>query len=186
MQKRYSSLNQGFHWISATLMLATLPVAWVLLAMPVKAPRFMFLLDLHKGIGLIILALTLLRIVWRLVEPPPPLPRSLPGWNRSLAYAVYGVLFLVMLAMPISGYLWTTAHGYELAPFGFIHFPMIAANNKPLGDFAKQVHYYGQWVVYGAILFHLLGLGFHVFIRRDGALERMLPAQERRDDADIA
>ena len=164
-------------------MLATLPIAWVVLAMPVKAPKFMFWLDLHKSIGLVILALTLLRILWRLVERPPALPRRLPKWNRYLAHAVYVVLFVVMLVMPASGYLWTTAHGYELAPFGWIRFPMIAAGNKPLGDFAEKVHYYGQYVVYGAIVLHLLGLGFHVLVRRDGTLDRMLPEQDAGNDA---
>jgi cytochrome b561 len=81
-----------------------------------------------------------------------------------------------MIGMPVSGYLWTTGHGYDVDFVGLIQMPRLAWNNKALGDLAKWAHVWGRWLVYGVISLHLLGVVYHVLFRADGLLGRMLPA----------
>ncbi len=184
MPVRYSPVNQALHWFSALLMFAVLPVGWVMSLMDEESARFLFWLGVHKTIGLLILFLTVLRIAWRLHDRPPALPRGIPPWNRGLAHTAYGLLLLAMVAMPVSGYLWTNGHGFDVEMFGLVTMPRFAWQDKPVGDFGKLLHLWGQWLVYGLIVLHLAGVVFHILFRADGLLGRMLPknAIEPRDE----
>jgi cytochrome b561 len=86
-------------------------------------------------------------------------------------------LLTLMIVMPLSGYLWSTAHGHDVAPFHLLHFPRVAFNRRPIGDFAEKIHLIGRWFVYGLIALHLGGVSYHVIVKRDALLARMLPAQ---------
>lgn len=176
---RYSPGQQVLHWLTVCLMLAILPVAWVVGSLKEDTPRFDIYLDIHKALGLSILALTLVRVLWRLAEPPPAHPSSMARWSRTLAHAVAVGLLVMMILMPVTGYLWTNGHGHDVAPFGF-RFPRFGWNNRGLGDVAKSLHVYGQWVIYGLIALHLAGVSFHLIVRRDGLIARMLPQQSWR------
>jgi len=173
---RYSATNQALHWTTALLMFALLPVAWIVDALPEDTPKFLFWLDVHKTLGLMVLFLTLFRLCWRLRDQPPALPRSMPRLNKRVAHGVYLLLFIVMIGMPVSGYIWSTGHGYDVDFMGLIQMPRLAWNNKGLGDLAKSAHVWGRWLVYGVISLHLLGVVYHVLFRADGLLGRMLPA----------
>lgn len=183
MTVRYSPGQQLLHWVTVALMLAILPVAWVVISLKEDTPPFYFYLDIHKSLGLTILALTLVRIIARTRRAPPAYPAIWPAISRRLAGVTALALLLMLLAMPVSGYLWTTGHGYDVAPFDLIQFPRIAWNNRALGDAAKGFHQFGQWIIYGLIGMHLTGVLYHVIVRRDGALGRMLPPQDRDGEA---
>jgi cytochrome b561 len=79
--------------------------------------------------------------------------------------------------MPISGYLWSTGHGHDVAPFNLVHFPRIAFKHRSIGDAAAAVHQTGQWFVYGLIALHLAGVSYHLMFKRDALIGRMLPPQ---------
>ncbi len=179
MSVRYSSGQQLVHWMTVVLMFALLPVAWVVTSLKEDTPPFYFYLDIHKSLGLTIFALTIVRILARLRRPAPPYPVTWPASSRLMAKLTAFALLLMLLAMPVSGYLWTTGHGYDVAPFDLIRFPRLAWNDRALGDAAKSFHQVGQWVVYLLIGLHLAGVVYHLVVRRDGALGRMLPPQER-------
>ena len=166
-------------------MLSILPVAWVVISLKEDTPPFYFYLDIHKSLGLAILALTLVRIFVRARQAPPAYPAAWPISSRVLAKLTALGLLLMLIAMPVSGYLWTTGHGYDVAPFDLIRFPRVAWNHRELGDAAKSFHQFGQWVVYTLIAVHLAGVLFHLIIRRDGALGRMLPPQDRASEAEV-
>jgi cytochrome b561 len=175
---RYSSGQQLLHWLTVALMLAILPVAWVVVSLKEDTPPFYFYLDIHKSLGLTILLLTLIRIIARAFRGPPPYPVAWPASSRVMARLTALALLVMLIAMPVSGYLWTTGHGYDVAPFDLIRFPRLAWNNRALGDAAKAFHQVGQWIVYSLIGVHIAGVVFHMVVRRDGALDRMLPAQD--------
>lgn len=177
MQARYSAANQCLHWLTVVLMFAVLPVAWIAVAIPEDTKEFYYWLDVHKLIGLGILLVTAARIAWRFIDPAPPLPADVGAWNRRLAHVVTGTLLLAMIAMPLSGYIWTTGHGYDVAPFDWFRLPRLFYNDKPVGDAARQVHQWGRWLVYALIALHLAGVTYHLVWRRDRLLERMLPRQ---------
>jgi len=177
MQARYSASHQLMHWLTVVLMFAVLPVAWIATAIPEDTREFYYWLDVHKLIGLIILLLTVVRIAWRFVDRPPPPPHGIAAWNSMAAHAVAGLLMLAMVLMPLSGYIWTTGHGYDVAPFEWFTMPRLFFKDKAIGDFAKGVHQYGRWLVYALIALHLAGVSYHLVWRRDRILERMLPRQ---------
>ncbi len=176
MMLRFSPVQQTLHWLTVGLMFAILPVAWVVMSLKEDTPKFLFMLDIHKALGLTIVALTVVRIAWRLIERPPGHPGSMPPWNRTLSAVVTVGLLIAMVVMPVSGYLWTTGHGYDVDPFG-LRFPRIAWKDKAVGDAAAAVHNYAQWAVYSLIGLHLAGVSYHLIVRRDGLLGRMLPPQ---------
>lgn len=177
MQARYSAARQVLHWLSVVLVFAVLPVAWIAAAIPEDTKDFYYWLDVHKLLGLGILLLTVLRIAWRFVDGTPPLPPDVAAWNRRLGAVVTGALLLAMILMPLSGYIWTTGHGFDVAPFDWFRLPRLFYKDKALGDLAKQVHQWGRWLVYALIALHLAGVSYHLVWRRDRLLERMLPRQ---------
>ena len=177
MTIRYSPVQQTLHWVTVLLMVAILPVAWVVVSVKEDTAPFYFFLDIPKTLGLAILALTLVRIAWRLVDRPPRHPWGMSRWNVALAAGVVTGLLLAMIVMPVTGYVWTTGHGYDVEPFGLMRLPRLFWKDRALGDLAKTVHQTSQWVVYGLIGLHLAGVSYHLIVRRDGLLGRMLPPQ---------
>jgi cytochrome b561 len=177
MQARYSSAQQTMHWLTVLLMFSVLPVAWVLVSVTEETPIFFFWMDVHELIGLSILALTTLRIVWRFFDPPPSYPTHLAPWSRRIARVVHFGLLTTMVVMPISGFIWATGHGHDVAPFDLVRFPRIEFNHRAVGDAASAVHQYCQWFVYGLIALHLTGVSYHLIFKRDAILGRMLPPQ---------
>ena len=175
VQPRYSSVHQTLHWVTVFLMLAVLPLGWVVISLPEDTPIFYSWLYIHEGVGLVILFLTIFRIGWRIHDGPPALPKSIRRWSRHAVHLVYFALFAGMVVMPLSGYLWSTGHGHEVVPFDLISFPKIAFGSAFIGDAAKAIHQYGQWVIYALIGVHLSGVSYHLIARRDGILGRMLP-----------
>ena len=142
-----------------------------------ESPQFLFCVDLHYALGLSIFILTVLRVGWRFFDPPPPYPSHLASWNRWVSRTVYFALLLMMIVMPISGYLWSNGHGHRVYPFQVFELPRIAFNNRPIGDAASNFHRYGQWIVYLLIATHLGGVSYHLVLKRDGLLARILPPQ---------
>lgn len=177
MPARYSPTQQVLHWVTVALMFAVLPVAWIAYAIPEDTKEFYFWLDVHKLIGLSILCLTVGRILWRVFDRAPALPADVGAWNRRFAHAVAWELLTMMVVMPVTGYLWTSGHGYDVAPLDWFTLPRFFFNDRALGDFAKSAHLWGRWVVYLLIALHLAGVSYHLAFRRDRLLERMLPRQ---------
>jgi cytochrome b561 len=178
--RRYTPLAQGLHWFTALCMLAILPIGWVMMRMPDTDPARNTWFTAHKSLGITILALTILRILWRAISPPPILPGTLAKWERQLATITHWLLYFILFAMPISGYLLSAAVHYPINFFWIFQLPLIP-ENKPLSEAAAKVHLTMQWLVYALIALHVLGAAWHVFLRRDGLLDRMLPRQINAD-----
>jgi cytochrome b561 len=176
--RRYTLTAQAFHWIVAALMLAILPLAWVMVSMPREAPSRELIYTIHKSIGLTILALVALRLLWRATHPAPPLPGRMARWERGAAFASHWLLYLILIGMPVSGYLLSSAGGNPVSYFGLFDLPAIAKSDA-LRHAGVWVHVVtGQWLVYALIVLHVLATAWHVAVRRDGVLERMLPEQD--------
>lgn len=130
--------------------------------------------ELHKGIGLILLAVMLLRLVWRFVSPAPPAPSTHSALTRFAAKAGHGLLYLGLFAVMIAGYLISTADGVGIPVFGLFEVPALLSNLPDQADVAGEVHFYLAW---GLVIFaglHGLAALKHHFIDRDATLSRML------------
>ena len=128
----------------------------------------------HKAIGVTILALVLVRLFWRWTHPAPPLPTSLPAWERYAAHASHWALYALMIAVPLSGFLMSSALGFSTVVFG-LRLPDLLERNRELGDSLKTLHFFLNKALLAVIALHFAAALKHHFIDRDGVLLRMLP-----------
>jgi cytochrome b561 len=173
---QYGSVARFLHWAIAILIIVTLPCAWVMTNSG-PGPLQNFLFVVHESIGLTVLALAILRVIWRLVEPPPPLPASVPPGQALLAHLNHWLLYLLLFLMPVSGYLSVVAGGYPLNFFGLFDVPRLVAKSDGLGKFTETAHFTLQYAVYALVLVHVAAALHHHWARHDGVLRRMWPAR---------
>lgn len=170
----WGSINKAFHWILALLIIGMGFLGWYMTWLP-NAPGKIKIYALHKSIGLTILALALLRVLWRQFDRrPPELP--MPHWQHVAARAVHIALYGVMLLMPLSGWLFNSAGNFPLQWFGLFHVPSLTNGENPtLKAIAGITHLLLFWVLLVAFILHAGGALKHHFIDRDSTLRRMVP-----------
>lgn len=174
---RNGSVARFLHWAIAILIIVTLPCAWVMTNSG-SGPLQNFLFVVHESIGLTVLALAVLRVIWRLVEPPPPFPASVPPGQALLAHLNHWLLYFLLFLMPITGYLSVVAGGYPLNFFGLFDVPRLVAKSEGLGKFTETAHLTLQYAVYGLVLVHVAATLHHHWVRQDRVLRRMWPARQ--------
>ena len=178
---RYTSTAQVLHWLTVVLVLAVLPLAWVMVSLPRDASYRPVLITLHKSVGLTIFAVIVLRLLWRAAHHAPLL-RYLSRWQMTAVFASHWLLYLTFVLMPISGYVLSTAGGGNPVNFFWLFTIPGLPKNKAVGDAATWLHVgLGQWIVYALVLLHIAATVWHIAVRRDGVLERMLPKQKWTD-----
>jgi cytochrome b561 len=171
---QYGSLARFLHWAIAVLVLVTIPIAWTMLRVG-EGPLQDRLFDVHEWIGLTIFALAVVRLVWRLVEKPPPLPASVPPGRALLAHLNHWLLYLLLFLMPVTGYLSVVAGGYPLNFLGIVNVPRLVAKNEAFGKFTENAHLALQYAVYALVIIHVAAALHHHLVQRDGVLRRMWP-----------
>jgi len=169
---RYTRFAVAMHWIVAAVVLLQYPLGWWMQQIPKQPPgprAEMF--NLHKSIGLAILALMIVRLGWRLAHRPPELP-PMARWQSALARFTHFALYAALIALPLAGYLGSAFSGYPVRFFGII-LPPWAARNNGLKELMSQVHLVAAWVLLGAFALHIAGVVKHAAFDRDGLIRRM-------------
>ena len=173
-QERWGTLSIGLHWtIAALVLLLQVPVAIVMLAFdPGPAQDVAF--NIHKTNGIVIFLLAIARLSWRWSHPVPTLPAYLPDWQRRAARVSHALLYLLLFAMPVSGFLYTAMGGFPV-PFFMVYdlAPLVQQNEAGAAIF-RTVHLTLQWLLYAVALLHVGGALQHHLVRKDGVLRRML------------
>ena len=172
---RYSLTAQALHWLTVLLLLAILPVAWVMASMPTN-PNVGLYYTAHKSLGVTILLVTLARLAWRAAHPAPPLPGGTPRALELVGRANHWLLYALLVLMPLTGYV-TSANGAPVSYFGLFDLPALP-KNEARTELANDLHLLGRWAVYALVSLHVLGAAWHVAIRRDGLLSRIIPPQD--------
>jgi cytochrome b561 len=167
----FARTSRLLHWLMAVLILAMLFIG-VGMASTVSA-RYRFLIDIHRPIGIVILLLVCIRLINRLLHPPPPLPDSLPFIQRLAALGSHAVLYILMIAMPLLGWAMLSAAGYPVVLYGSFKLPAILAQNLPLAAALRRLHGALAYALFAVILLHVAAALFHGLIRRDGVFESM-------------
>jgi cytochrome b561 len=134
----------------------------------------------HESLGLSLFAIILARLLWRLVYPPPPPSRDLSRLEIVASGAVHWLLYLALLAMPISGYILVVAGGDPITYFGLADTPRLLAKNRALSHIAETTHLTLQYAVYALLLMHAGAALHHHYGRRNDVLRRMLPSLRDR------
>ena len=176
--EHYTSFAQATHWAAALLMLSAVVLAWVFMAMPAEeVGRFVYI-TLHKSIGQTIFFLTLIWLIWRRTHPVPPMRGRIAVWEAVIARVNHWLLYAVMLLMPLTGYVLATAAARPSPYFWLFYWPQPAVS-AVVAHSALWAHLVGQYLVYAMVGLHVSAVVWHVVVRRDGTLERMLPVQQR-------
>ncbi len=163
----YGAIAKSLHWLSALLILIMLPLGFLMNTPPVYS--------LHKSIGLTILAITIVRVTWKLTNPSPK-HENLPKLLQSLAHLTHWALYLSIFVMTFSGWLMSTASGHIPSFFGMFELAMPGITlNRELAGIAASFHETCAWVVVALISAHLLAVIYHQWIRKDNLLLKMLP-----------
>ncbi|XQA70759.1 cytochrome b [Xanthomonas sacchari] len=172
---RWGSVSQTLHWLIAALILLLGVVGLTMGELP-KTPKYFWVYTAHKSLGLTVLALVIVRLGWRLYAgAPKPVPGT-PGWQERIADATHALLYVMIFAIPLSGWLYDSASG--LRPFrwfGLIAVPKLSAPNEHLRDLSHTVHEWGFWLLIAVVLAHAGAAFYHHLFQRDATLARMLP-----------
>jgi len=172
---RWGPVSQAFHWIIVLLILGLAIVGLTMGELP-KTPKYFWVYTAHKSTGLLVLALVIARLGWRLYAgKPEPVPGT-PTWQERIATITHWLLYGLILAMPISGWLYDSASG--LRPFrwyGLFDVPKLSPPDEALRNLSHEVHEWGFWVLLALVVAHAGAAAYHHFFQRDATLVRMLP-----------
>jgi cytochrome b561 len=171
---RYTGVAIALHWLIAIAIVASFAVGLYMHDLPLS-PQKLKIYSWHKWAGVTIFLCVVLRLVWRLLHRPPELPSAMPAWQRKAAEATHVLLYLLMFAVPLSGWLMSSAKGFQTVWFGVLPLPDLLDKNKELGDLLQEVHELLNFTMAGLVLAHLGAALKHHFIDRDDILTRMLP-----------
>ena len=191
---RYTKTAKILHWLIAIAIFGMFALGWYMSELPKEGPKQMaydlfdwgiytwnlseevsprtFYFNLHKSIGITILALILVRIFWRFTHTAPAMLASYKAWETKLASGVHRLLYVLMVALPLSGLMMAVASKYGVKWFGLEFIGGL--DNTPLREVFKGVHEIVGVVILFIIIVHILGALKHKFIDKDGTLDRML------------
>ena len=194
LSTHYTKMAKVLHWLIAIGIFAMFALGWYMTDLPKEAPKQMaydlfdwgiytwqvseeisprsFYFNLHKSIGVTIFALILFRILWRISHKPPALLATYKAWERKLATGAHHTLYLLMVALPLSGVIMAVASKYGIKWFGLEFIGGL--DNKALREAFKEVHEIVGIVILVVVAVHILGALKHKFIDKDDTLKRMM------------
>jgi cytochrome b561 len=170
MNQHFPLTSRILHWIMAVLILAMLFIG---VAMVSSLSDYHRLVSIHKPIGILILVLAAVRLVNRLIFPPPPLPSGMPVPLRVAAEASHWLLYALMFAQPLVGWAMLSAAGYPIALIGAFQLPPIVPHDMALYAFLRPLHSVLAFALFATFLLHLAAALTHALIFRDGVLKSM-------------
>ena len=169
---RYSTPAVVLHWLVALLIFAAFPLGVYMHELPLS-PGKLKLYSYHKWIGITVLLLVAIRLSWRLTHTPPPLPESVAAWQRRASAAVHGLLYLLMIVIPLSGWMMSSAKGFPVVWFGVLPLPDLVGKDKALGELLAGVHQALNFSLLMLVVMHVGAALQHHFVERQPFLQRM-------------
>jgi cytochrome b561 len=173
--ERYTKPAILLHWLIALLIIAAFSLGLTMVDIPGLTPTKLKYFSWHKWLGVTVLAFVCVRLLWRLTHAAPAYPQHMPQWQQQAAHGLHGLLYLLMFAIPVSGYLYSLAAGVPVVYLGLFPLPVFMAPNPELKPLLKLAHYWLNMALLAAFCLHVLAALKHHFIDRDGILKRMLP-----------
>jgi cytochrome b561 len=169
----YGSTAKVFHWLIVALLLVQFPIGWLMPDIrrgqsPGAAMTF------HVSFGIVILLLIVLRLIWRLIHPVAP-ESSLPPWQRLSSELVHWMLYVLVLATTLSGWLFASFRGWPASFFYLMPMPMLAPDNAAAGKAIDGLHQTSEWLLLAVIGIHVAAALAHIFVYRDRIMQRILP-----------
>lgn len=171
---RYGATAQTLHWLIAALVLVMFGLGWYMTDLPV-GQRKLDLYQIHRSLGITIFGLAVVRLVWRLFHPAPPLPAHMAAWERAAARTSHALLYLMLFVQPLIGFLQSNAANFPIVLWGWLPLPALIGSDEPLAETLVAVHSWNSRLLLVLILIHVAAALRHHFILKDDVLRRMLP-----------
>ena len=172
---RYNNIAILLHWFIALLIISAFILGVTMVNIPGITPTKLKYFSWHKWVGVTVLTLACLRLLWRLFHQAPPYPDSMPAWQKKAANSLHGLLYVLMFAVPLSGYFFTLALGVPVVYLGIIPLPVLIEPNPAIKESLRLLHFSLNLTLFICICLHVLAALKHHFIDRDDVMKRMLP-----------
>jgi cytochrome b561 len=174
VRTRYGAVAQIFHWVIAALIVTQFVLARMADDLPLGA-RKLGLLARHKSFGMTVLMLAILRLLWRVNHAPPALPAGMTRFERLAAKGTHAAFYVLLFAMPLSGWMMSSAKNYSVSWFGLFTWPNLIGKSEPAFEFLRNTHETLSDLLFAIAVLHILAALKHHFWNRDDVLLRMLP-----------
>ncbi|MEZ5664407.1 MAG: cytochrome b [Burkholderiaceae bacterium] len=173
---RYHALSIALHWLLGLALVVMFALGLYMADLPFS-PQRLRLYNWHKWAGIVVLALSFLRLLWRLTHQPPPLPeaveKAMPRWQRLAHQGTHLGLYLLFFAVPLLGWAYSSAAGFPIVVFGVLPLPDFVPVNQSLADVLKALHKLSAFAMAALVLMHVAGALKHHVLDRDGLMARM-------------
>ena len=172
----YSTPARLFHWGTALLVLLMIPAGLIMVQDGLDRSLQNALFIFHKNFGVLVLLIVLARLVYRWRRPPPPLPDDMiPDWQHRISKVTHGLLYALLIAMPVAGYVRVRAGGFPIEALDALGAPALVPRSESLAEFASLLHWLGGLALAALIALHVGAALFHGIVKRDGVFSRMWP-----------
>ena len=172
--KGFSPTARAFHWLVAALVLISIPIGLTMVNVPNLGATGDTLYHLHRSIGALVLAIMIVRLIYRLGHPAPPLPSDMPPWQQTIAHATHWALYVLLIAQPILGWIATSAYRAPTLFFWLFELPPIWKEDRPFSEAMFVVHMGLGIAITLLISVHIAAALYHHFIVRDRVLVSMV------------
>lgn len=176
---RYGGTAIALHWIVAVLIVGNLAFGLYVSSLDISPAKLRYI-SWHKWVGVTVFLLAAARLAWRLGHPAPPLPDSMPAWERRAATAAHALLYVLFFAAPLTGWLFSSAAGFQVVYLGLLPIPDLLEKNRELADVLKPLHKWINYSMAALVALHAAAALKHHLLDRDDVLVRMLPFLRRR------
>jgi cytochrome b561 len=182
VSERYNGGAIALHWLTAVLVVANLLLGLSMVPLPISPRKLQWYL-LHKSIGSTVFLLTCARLAWRWYRPAPP-PVAMPAWQRRGAATAHALLYVLLLLVPLSGWIYSSATGVQVLYLGLFPLPDLVSKDKALAETLRITHLTLNFALFSLICVHVAAALKHHFADRDNVLIRMLPLLRAKELVD--
>ena len=183
--RRYTAVAIGLHWLIALALMCNLALGVYMSDLPLSVgPIKLKLYAYHKWAGVTVFILVMVRIFWRIAHQPPPPAPGTRSWQRVVAGSTHLVLYLLTLAVPLAGWLYSSARGFQTVYFGVLPIPDLLGKDLGLAENLKELHESLAFLMAALIVFHMAAALKHHWVDRDDTLASMLPLLHPRPPGD--
>jgi cytochrome b561 len=177
--EKFSFTTRLLHWSIAAFLLIQIPLAWYMIDLPLGPDKFAKY-ALHKSFGTVLFTLAVARLVWAIIAKRPKLPPDTKRYEKILAKATQGLLYLLVIIMPISGWVMSSAANVPVTVFGTILLPNLVGPNERLMESMQNIHEMQSIALLTLIALHFVAGLKHHFLDHDNVLHSMLPFVKKR------
>jgi cytochrome b561 len=173
---RYTGTARALHWLAALLIFTGFGLGLFMTGLEFSPDKFRYY-AWHKWLGITVFLLAAARLAWRATHPPPALPDAMPVWQVRTAYVAHVLLYALMLAIPVSGWIYSSATGVSVTYLGLVDLPNLVPKDRELARTLLLVHRSLNYLLAAVVTVHVAAAFKHHFVDRDDILARMLPGR---------